>query len=42
MGSDDGIINDNIRDKDFEFLKNLNNFKIIKIELPFRSFECKR
>ena len=34
MGSDDGIINDNIRDKDFEFLKNLNNLKSLRIELP--------
>ena len=34
MGSDDGIINDNVRDKDFEFLKNLNNLKSLKIELP--------
>ena len=34
MGSDDGIINENIRDKDFEFLKNLNNLKSISIELP--------
>ena len=34
MGSDDGIINENIRDKDFDFLKNLNNLKSISIELP--------
>ena len=34
MGSYNGIINDNIRDKDFDFLKNLNNLKSISIELP--------
>ena len=34
MYSDDGIINESLIDKDFEFLKNLTTLKKLKIEFP--------